>query len=42
MDHFPFGWAATADERQVTLLDQKFRGFVPGVILLAADEMTRL
>jgi Glycosyl Hydrolase Family 88 len=36
------GWAGTADELQVTLMDKKFRGFVPGVILVAADEMTRL
>lgn len=36
------GWAATAEERRVTLMDEEFRGFVPGVILLAADEMTRL
>jgi hypothetical protein len=35
------GWAATAEEHQVTLMDQRFRGFVPGVILVAADEMTR-
>jgi rhamnogalacturonyl hydrolase YesR len=35
------GWAATAEEREVTLMDKKFRGFVPGIILVAADEMTR-
>jgi rhamnogalacturonyl hydrolase YesR len=33
------GWAATAEEHQMSLMDQKFRGFVPGIILAAADEM---
>lgn len=35
------GWAVTAEEKKVNLMDEKFRGFVPGIIMLAADEMTR-
>jgi rhamnogalacturonyl hydrolase YesR len=34
------GWAATAEERQTDLMDRSFRGFVSGVLMLAADEMT--
>ncbi|TCC88701.1 hypothetical protein EZ428_18870 [Pedobacter frigiditerrae] len=35
------GWAVTAEEKKVDLMDKNFRGFVPGIIMLAADEMTR-
>lgn len=35
------GWAVTAEEKKIDLMDQNFRGFVPGILLLAADEMTR-
>lgn len=35
------GWAVTAEEKKTDLMDQNFRGFVPGILLLAADEMTR-
>jgi rhamnogalacturonyl hydrolase YesR len=33
------GWALTAEERQVDLMDRYFRGFVPGIVLVAADAM---
>ncbi len=35
------GWAVTAEEKKVDLMDKNFRGFVPGILMLAADEMTR-
>jgi len=35
------GWAVTAEEKKTDLMDKNFRGFVPGIIMLAADEMTR-
>ncbi len=35
------GWAVTAEQKQVDLMDKNYRGFVPGIIMLAADEMTR-
>lgn len=35
------GWAVTAEQKTVDLMDKNFRGFVPGIILVAADEMTR-
>lgn len=35
------GWAVTAEEQKVDLMDQNFRGFVPGILMLAADEMTK-
>lgn len=35
------GWAVTAEDKKTDLMDQNFRGFVPGIIMLAADEMTR-
>lgn len=35
------GWAVPAEEKKVNRMDEKFLGFVPGVIMLAADEMTR-
>jgi unsaturated rhamnogalacturonyl hydrolase len=34
------GWALTAEDHKVNLMDEKFRGFVPGIVMLAADEMT--
>lgn len=35
------GWAVPAEARKVDLMDQEFRGYVPGIIMVAADEMTR-
>lgn len=35
------GWAVPAEERQVNKIDERFMGFVPGIIMVAADEMTR-
>lgn len=35
------GWAVTAEEKKVDLMDKNFRGFVPGIIMVAADEMTK-
>lgn len=35
------GWAVTAEEGKTDLMDKNFRGFVPGILMLAADEMTR-
>ncbi len=35
------GWAVTAEEKKTDLMDKNFRGFVPGIIMVAADEMTR-
>lgn len=35
------GWAVPAENKQTTLMDQRFMGFVPGIVMLAADEMTR-
>jgi len=35
------GWALTAHQGQKDLMDTKFRGFAVGILMLAADEMTR-
>lgn len=35
------GWAVTAEEKKTYLMDERFMGFVPGIVMLAADEMTR-
>jgi rhamnogalacturonyl hydrolase YesR len=35
------GWAVTAEEKKVDLMDKNFRGFAVGIIIVAADEMTR-
>ena len=35
------GWAVTAEEKKVDLMDKNFRGFAVGIIMVAADEMTR-
>lgn len=35
------GWAVPAEEEKVNRMDERFLGFVPGVVMLAADEMTR-
>jgi len=35
------GWAVTAEEGKTDLIDKKLRGFVPEILMLAADEMTR-
>lgn len=35
------GWAVTAEEKKVNKIDERFMGFVPGIIMVAADEMTR-
>lgn len=35
------GWAVTAEEKKTNLMDKNFRGFVPGIVMVAADEMTR-
>ncbi|MFP5040879.1 glycoside hydrolase family 88 protein [Parasediminibacterium sp. JCM 36343] len=35
------GWAVPAEEKKVNLMDQNFRGFAVGIIIVAADEMTR-
>ncbi len=35
------GWAVPAENKQTQLMDQRFMGFVPGIVMLAADEMTR-
>ena len=36
------GWAVTAEENKVELMDKNFRGFAVGIIIVAADEMTRV
>ncbi|MBC7889671.1 MAG: glycoside hydrolase family 88 protein [Ferruginibacter sp.] len=35
------GWAVPAENKEVNKMDERFMGFVPGVIIVAADEMTR-
>ncbi|MFD2285858.1 hypothetical protein GJU39_12745 [Pedobacter petrophilus] len=35
------GWAVPAEQKQVNKMDERFVGFVPGIIMVAADEMTR-
>ncbi len=35
------GWAVTAEEKKVDLMDKNFRGFAVGIIMVVADEMTR-
>lgn len=35
------GWAVTAEEKKVNKIDERFMGFVPGIIMVAAEEMTR-
>jgi rhamnogalacturonyl hydrolase YesR len=35
------GWAVTAEEKKVDLMDKNFRGFAVGIIIVAADEMTK-
>lgn len=35
------GWAVTAEEKKTDLMDKNFRGFAVGIIIVAADEMTR-
>ena len=35
------GWAVPAEEKKVDLMDKNFRGFAVGIIIVAADEMTR-
>lgn len=34
------GWAVPAENKQVDLMDKKVYGYVPGIIMVAADEMT--
>jgi len=35
------GWALPAEERRTDLMDRGYRGFVNGIILISADELTR-
>jgi len=35
------GWAVPAEQRKTNMMDERFMGFVPGIVMLAADEMTR-
>ncbi len=35
------GWAVTAEEKKTDDMDRNFRGFAVGIIIVAADEMTR-
>lgn len=35
------GWAVPAENKQTHLMDERFMGFVPGIVMLAADEMSR-
>jgi rhamnogalacturonyl hydrolase YesR len=35
------GWAVPAEKKQTNMMDERFMGFVPGIVMLAADEMTR-
>jgi len=35
------GWAVPAEEKKTDLMDKNFRGFAVGIIIVAADEMTR-
>lgn len=35
------GWAVPAEEKKTHFMDERFMGFVPGIVMLAADEMTR-
>ena len=35
------GWAVPAEEKKVNDMDRNFRGFAVGIIIVAADEMTR-
>lgn len=35
------GWAVTAEDKKVNDMDRNFRGFAVGIIIVAADEMTR-
>ncbi|MFP5041116.1 glycoside hydrolase family 88 protein [Parasediminibacterium sp. JCM 36343] len=35
------GWAVPAEQKQVNKIDERFMGFVPGIIIVAADEMIR-
>lgn len=36
------GWALTAHQKKVDLMDMKFRGFAVGILALAANEMTMM
>jgi len=35
------GWAVPAEDKKVNDMDRNFRGFAVGIIIVAADEMTR-
>ena len=35
------GWAVNAENHLTDLMDKRFMGYVPGIVMLAADEMTR-
>jgi rhamnogalacturonyl hydrolase YesR len=35
------GWAVPAEEKKVNDMDRNFRGFAVGIIIVAADEMTK-
>lgn len=35
------GWAVPAEKKITNLMDERFMGFVPGIVMVAADEMTR-
>jgi rhamnogalacturonyl hydrolase YesR len=35
------GWAVPAENKEVNKIDERFMGFVPGIVMVAADEMTR-
>ena len=39
--HAYTGWAVPAEKGQANMMDERFMGFVPGIVMLAADEMTR-
>ncbi len=34
-------WAKTAEAKEVNRMNENFRGFVPGILMVAADEMTK-
>ncbi|MEP4532145.1 MAG: glycoside hydrolase family 88 protein [Cyclobacteriaceae bacterium] len=34
-------WAKTAEAKEVNRMNERFRGFVPGILMVAADEMTK-
>jgi rhamnogalacturonyl hydrolase YesR len=39
--HAYTGWAVPAEKKQTRLMDERVMGYIPGIVMLAADEMTR-